>query len=71
MELRKNFLETKGKYQYQQVFGLTREQSAQLFEFFKQTYLEEVDIKYAERQEIYKDYRGMTGAIVKIPIQRK
>lgn len=61
MELRKNFLETKGKYQYQQVFGLTREQSEKLFEVFKQTYLEEVDVKYAERQEVYKNYKGLTA----------
>lgn len=61
MKLNKNFFETKGKYQYQQVFGIKKEQSSILFEVFKATYLEEVDIQYANRQAIYAPYKNMTA----------
>lgn len=61
MELKKNFFKTKGKYQYQQVFGLNKKQSADLFDFFKSRYLKEIDVKYTERQAIYEVYPKMTA----------
>ena len=60
MEHIKTFIETKGKYQYLQVFGLHRKQSDKLFEFFKEVYLEKLNTQYTERQIIYNEY-GMTA----------
>jgi len=61
MELKKKFIETKGKYQYQQVFGINKSQFEVLFKHFKLTYIQELNSKYIERQSIYKDFPEMTA----------
>jgi len=56
MEQLKNFMQTKGKYQYQQVFGIKEKQFSKLFDVFKIVYLKEINIQYIDRQAKYSDY---------------
>lgn len=57
MELIKNFTQTKGKYQYRQIFGITKDQFSKLFNVFKETYLKYSNMKYTERQLVYSKYK--------------
>lgn len=61
------FTETKGKYQYKSVFGLTREDFEKLFTVFQELYQQEAKKSYENRNSLYLgNDNGLTARLIYI-----
>ena len=61
------FTQTKGKYQYKSIFGLTRDDFEKLFDIFQELYREEVKNSYENRKLLYQSNdNGSTARLVSI-----
>ncbi|MFK7948338.1 MAG: hypothetical protein AB8G11_12180 [Saprospiraceae bacterium] len=62
------FTTVKGKYQYQRIFGLTKEQFEKLYLTFEEVYKENAKESYEARKALYlSEDNGLTARLKLIP----